>query len=585
MFSEFEIRQMPLSIKSQRTQVERFLADNDLKLEAVDYYAGVFENEGEELLAGGGVQGDVLKCIAVSDKLRDTGMSLQLISHLLSTAQANGHTEMKVFTKPENRKIFESESFHIIDEAPKAILMENTNGLEHYCDYLAKLRKEGTSGVIVMNGNPFTKGHRYLIETASRQVDNLYVIVVKEDLSQFSYKDRLEMIQQGCGDLDNVTVCKGSCYAVSSVTFPTYFIKKVEDATETQITLDLNMFAEHIAPALGATKRFVGSEKHGDETTNRYNKLMHKILPEHGIEVIELPRLENDAHAISASTVRKAIANGTYIEAANLAYPTTIPYIIVHLAKRALLAEVDTTPKPGLVDKHDSGAHNDMDHALMCRSIDALLPYFTELAKLGFQEEFPSAKEVQHIGIKGEKAMLEATQEINTHKGALFSMGLAITATAHLVKTDQELNSGNVKAYIQQLARQLPSPQGTHGAKVVAQTHIDGALSSACKGYPLLFYHWLPFYNENIEDPHVNHKTLLLIMSEIEDTNVYYRKGKLEANIVKQEAHDLLNNFSIGALERMNENYIRRHVSPGGAADMLSLTIFLSSIIEKKTFN
>lgn len=102
-----------------------------------------------------------------------------------------------------------------------------------------------------MNANPFTKGHRYLVETASKMVDNLYIIVVKEDKSLFSYQERKSMIEQGTKDIENVVVCKGSDYAISAATFPTYFLKELTDATDTHITLDLDLFSTYIAPALG----------------------------------------------------------------------------------------------------------------------------------------------------------------------------------------------------------------------------------------------------------------------------------------------------------------------------------------------
>ncbi len=189
MFNNFEIRQVPLSLKSSRQKVVDFLAASELRLEDVDYYAGVFAGDDDVLLAGGGLSGDVLKCIAVSDVLRDTGMSLSLVSHLLSVAQSHGHQQLKVFTKPQNKGIFENFGFHVIATAPKAILMENGNGLRNYCNQLNDLaRDKGENrGVIVMNANPFTLGHRYLVEQAATKVDTLFIIVVKEDRSLFSY--------------------------------------------------------------------------------------------------------------------------------------------------------------------------------------------------------------------------------------------------------------------------------------------------------------------------------------------------------------------------------------------------------------
>lgn len=167
----FEIRSIPLSIKSYKNKVEKFLNDNDLRLDGVDYYAGVFLiGEDDILLGGGGLQGNVIKCIAITDDLRETGMGTKLISHLYLQAINNGEDTVRVFTKPKNKEIFTSLGFKLLATSDKAILLENGNGLKHYCDYLASLRREGENGAIVMNANPFTLGHRYLIETMLKKL-------------------------------------------------------------------------------------------------------------------------------------------------------------------------------------------------------------------------------------------------------------------------------------------------------------------------------------------------------------------------------------------------------------------------------
>lgn len=580
MFSNYEIRQVPLSLKSSRQKVVNFLAANDLRLEEVDYYAGVFAGDDDELLAGGGLSGDVLKCIAVSDALRDTGMSLSLVSHLLSVAQSNGHQQLKVFTKPENKGIFENFSFHAIASAPKAILMENGNGLRNYCSQLNALAgdKGEKRGVIVMNANPFTLGHRYLVEQAAAQVDTLFIIVVKEDRSLFSYTERKAMIMAGVADIANVVVCEGSDYAISAATFPTYFIKQLSDATDTHITLDLDLFARHIAPALGATVRFAGSEPL-DATTRRYNRLMTELLPAQGIDFVEIERCLINDNIVSATAVRDALTEQTLLKALPLVPHTTVPYLVSRLATDALRQELDTTPKPGLVDCADSGAHSDMDYATMSRSIQAIHPYFTQLALAGFSKTLPQADALRQLGLEAEKAMLAATGGVNTHKGALFSMGLTIVAATHLLFNQKSINATDLQATITQLALRFEQPSGTHGHQVLAQNKVNGALASAQNGYQLLFSHWLPYYSGLNSDPQRLHKTLLLIMSMLDDTNVAYRKGADEMKHVKDEARALLDDFSLAKLSQMNSDFTARNISPGGCADMLSLTFFVHSLI------
>ena len=562
--------------------VENFLAKSDLRLDDMDYYAAVVDRESYSMLAGGGFKDDIIKCIAVDDSLRGTGMSQQLISHLMSQMNAQGHNNVKVFTKPGNIDIFESLGFKTLGESSKAILLENgLDGLSSYVSYLKSLKREGNNGIIVMNANPFTLGHQYLVEQAAAQVDNLYVIVVAEDKSLFSSDERQAMVTAGCAHLKNVTVCRGSSYIISAATFPSYFIKQASDAALAQIELDLDITARHIAPALGATVRFVGSEP-SDELTRAYNSAMHDMLPQRGIKVIELPRLEKEGNHISASAVRLLLENGNLLQAMKFVPSTTLPYLVAWLAVKALKQELDLTPKPGLVDTHDNGSHSDMDYAIMLKSINALRSYFAQLAVISYCDCLPEASQLQNMGIDAEKKMLAATDGINTHRGALFSMGLAVVATCHILAT------GCCSNFLDQwckivasIASQMPGSDNSHGNSVKAQHNVAGALDIARTGYSEMVNKWLKYYCDNCNDEHIKHKTLLLIMCSLDDTNVIHRAGFEMAQQVKQEAAHLLENFSIEGLEQMNQSFIARNISPGGAADMLSLTLFLSTLTKQ----
>ena len=582
MYDNFEICDMPLSLKSNRTRVERFLADNGLRLEDVDYYAVATDDEGN-IVVGGGLQGNVIKCIAVGEAARETGLSNKLISHLIRMATEQGAETIKVFTKPGNRDVFQSMGFKVLAQAPQAILMENgVKGIGIYTEYLRKIRGDRPEGAaaIVMNANPFTRGHRYLVEEAAKTSSTLYVIAVREDRSIFSYTERLAMIQAGCEGLDNVVVVEGSDYAISELTFPTYFLKEVTDATDTHITLDLDLFATHIAPALGVKTRFVGSEPI-DALTARYNELMQEQLPQRGIEVRTVERMQQDGQVVSASRLRQALAEGSLSEAAALVPPTSVPYLIAHLATDALRAELDTTPKPGLVDRNDNGAHKDMNLAMMGRSIYTLQPYFTRLAVYGFNNDVPAAEEVRQIGIEAEEAMLQATDGVNTHRGALFAIGLTTLAGSWCMKHDNQVKEQRLQDVIRQIAGQIPSTAGTHGNDAVNAHRVMGALDFAQDGYARLFEEWLPAYCTYLTDNAATacHKLLLLIMSQLDDTNVIHRVGYDQAQQVKQEARALLDNCNKSALEQMNRDYIARNISPGGSADMMALTIFIHSIL------
>lgn len=576
----FEIRSIPLSIKSYKNKVEKFLNDNDLRLDEVDYYAGVFlVGEDDILLGGGGLQGNVIKCIAIADDLRETGMGTKLISHLYLQAINNGEETVRVFTKPENKEIFTSLGFKLLATSDKAILLENGNGLKHYCDYLASLRREGENGAIVMNANPFTLGHRYLIETAAKEVNNLYIIVVKENRSLFSYNDRKQMITKGTEDLKNVIICEGSDYQISNTTFPTYFLKEITDATDTQITLDLDLFSKHIAPALNIKKRFIGTEPK-DVLTNRYNYLIKSILPEKCIKVVEVDRLQNESNVIiSATTVRECLSSFDFYDAKQLVYPTTIPFLLSYLAVQSIKAELDTTPKPGLVDKADNGAHSDMDYNLMLKSIYSLHPYFTKLSCLAYNEDVINIDKIKTIGIEAEKQMLFTTNGVNTYKGALFSMGLVLYAASYLCRQNDKIQEQELQKTIKLLSIKFSQPDDTHGKKVIEKHNIKGALNSAIDGYTLLFDEWLPFFIKHKNEEHSLIKLLLFIMTNLDDTNIYYRKGEEVVAHVKQQAQEILDDFSIDRVEKLNREFVKENISPGGAADMLSLTLFIDSII------
>ena len=598
------ISEAPLSLNSVRRRVEAFLAANGLRLAPLDRYVVVTRDEdGDEILAGGGLDGNVIKCVAVSEAARSEGLMNILVSRLIVIAHEEGRESVKAFTKPENEGIFKSLGFALIASSPNAILMENgRGGLPEYRKYLASLARPGRNGAIVMNANPFTKGHRYLVEQTASQVDNLYVIVVKEDRSRFPYVERKAMIEAGCAGLDNVVVCEGSDYAISAATFPTYFLKKLDDATDTQIALDLDLFMNHIAKPLGVTVRFAGSEPE-DALTRRYNELMAEILPgtsvavvrqdhqpdpelvkgsavrqaRRPIDFVEIPRLEQKGKPLSATSLRRALDKGGFKEAMEYIPESSIPYLVADLAERALRLELDTTPKPGLVDRQDNGAHKDMDYALMSKSISALRPYLTRLAVESAKDIDPA--KIKEIGIEAEKAMLKATGGVNTHKGALFCIGLSVAAASCLACSTGAVEAYSFKELVSRAASEIPSARGTHGAEAKRSFKAVGALENARAAYPELFTDWLPYYRSLEGDPFRCHKTLLHIMTTLDDTNILHRRGAEGLAHAEAEAARLLEDFSESGLSSLNKDFIRENISPGGSADMLSLTIFIESII------
>ncbi len=539
-FETIDIQELPLSVPAIRRQVEDFLGSNGLRLGEVDLYLAVLSEDGA-ILAGGGLQRDIIKCLAVSAEARSLGLSVPLISRLISEASERGCANVKVFTKPENRSVFESLGFRLLAEAPKAILMENGRGLEDYCHYL---RGHQAPGVIVMNANPFTLGHRYLVEQASPVV----VIPVKEDVSRFPYAERFAMIRTGCDNLADVV--EGSDYQISAATFPTYFLKDLSDAAETQMRLDIDLFARHIAPALGAHVRFVGTEP-ADPLTARYNALMKELLPAHGVDVVEIPRLTDTEGPVTATCVRALLDKGCFKAASALTPASTWPYLMAYLAERAMRLELDTPLKPGLVGPDSVGAHKDMDYAVMRKGIAAIRPFFPRMALAETPEE------LRQLGIDAEAAMLAATGGVNTHRGAIFALSLALFPHP-IAETAARLDNGASKR---------------------REAGIRGAMQMAKEGYKELFEDWLPYYAGVRADAYGLQKTLLRIMATLDDTCVIHRVGYERARAVKGEAKALADNFDLEELGLLCVRYAAEGVSPGGAADMLALTIFIDSIL------
>jgi len=184
-------------------------------------------------------------------------------------------------------------------------------------------------GSIVMNCNPFTKGHQYLIEQAASQVDYLYIFVVQEDKSFFSFDDRFELVKAGTALFNNVIVVPSGEHVLSYKTLPVYFEKEEQKTAKVDATQDVEIFARYIAPRLGITCRFVGEEPI-DMVTKQYNEQMADILPQFDIEFIEIPRkvTASDNEVISASKVRRLMKEEKWEDIRALVPDTTYDYLM-----------------------------------------------------------------------------------------------------------------------------------------------------------------------------------------------------------------------------------------------------------------
>lgn len=285
--------------------------------------------ENEELIATGSRWGNILKCIAVDDNHRGEDLTATVITKLRQDAFEADFSHLFLYTKPGNEFMFSSLLFYPIARTADVLLMENRqNGIRKFLDSLPAA-EGSTVGAAVMHCDPFTKGHRYLIETAAKECDQVYIFVLSEDRGFFSAAHRLEMVKKGTADLPNVTVLPTGPYLISAATFPTYFLKEQNKAALVQCQLDIEIFTRYFAPKFGITRRYVGTEPLCPVTA-QYNNALAAALPGKGIELRQIPRLESEEIPVSASAVRKHLQDGEYEILKTLLPITTFEYLKHH---------------------------------------------------------------------------------------------------------------------------------------------------------------------------------------------------------------------------------------------------------------
>ncbi len=321
-----------------RKRTEEFLIARGLDPEG-DAEASVLVYYDGRPAATASLAANVVKEVAVDPSLEGEGLAALAVSRIIGEAHAMGRTLLRVFTSPKNEAIFTSLGFkRLASSGGDAMLLESdgrafdrwAKGVRAEIDRRAPLPADrktryGT-GAVVVNCNPFTLGHRSLIERAASSCGRLIVFVLEADKSSFPAAARLRLVREGTADLPNVAVVPSGPYLISEATFPTYFIKEKSRATEIHARLDVTLFAERIAPALGIEARFMGTEPYCP-VTSLYNALMKEVLPAHGVASEELLRVEADGKAISASSVRAALKAGDWDALRALIPETTIAYL------------------------------------------------------------------------------------------------------------------------------------------------------------------------------------------------------------------------------------------------------------------
>jgi [citrate (pro-3S)-lyase] ligase len=297
--------------------------------EPADVRTGQLESgryRGPRLVATAGRAGYVLKMFAVDDAYQGGDVLGGLASELVRLGRAAGQDAFLVFTRPEHAASFQYCQFRLLVATGEVALLECGGGLERYLEAHRHLRREGANGAVVINGNPFTRGHQFLVETAAGHVDTLYVFIVREDRSVFPFAVRYRLATESIGHVRNAVLLDTSRYAVSAATFPSYFLRRSDEKARLQMEVDVRLFGSHIAPAFGITRRFVGHEPYCD-TTAAYNRAMAEFLPACGVDLVEVRRATDGDRFISATTVRSALASGETAALERLVPPATLAFL------------------------------------------------------------------------------------------------------------------------------------------------------------------------------------------------------------------------------------------------------------------
>lgn len=320
-------------IRKELEDLKGFLAGAELKYEEGIEYSVCLTEENGRIIGCGCVEENVIKCVAVDKQYQGQGLLAVIISELTQYLYEKGRTHIFIYTKPKNLDIFADMGYYKVYRTDEILLLENRE--KGFAGYLKKLRDETPKealtqrgvpekagsedgmgrypeiGAVVAHCNPFTLGHRYLVEEALKQCDYLHLFVLSDNRGAFSAQERYEMVKRGIEGLEKVILHETSGYLISAATFPTYFFKDRIQGELANCRLDLELFGAYIAPWLQITSRFVGTEP-CCRVTRAYNEEMKRILPGYGISVTEMERKTKNNTPISASEVRRSIAKGDF---------------------------------------------------------------------------------------------------------------------------------------------------------------------------------------------------------------------------------------------------------------------------------
>lgn len=254
----------------------------------------------------------VIKCFAVDENFQGMGIAAELLTYITNLLFDCGIYETFIFTKTKNASIFIDLGYREIYRGENISFLEGGRAnIESYVNMMFNKSRlqDSKKAALVMNCNPFTLGHRYIIEKAASENEEVVLFIVEEDMSVFPFDVRMSLVKKGVEDLKNVAVLPGGEYIISKSTFPNYFIKQEDERIYSYTRLDAALFGKFFAPVFNIKKRYIGSEE-SCSVTSKYNKALMEVLPPLGIEVKLIDRLCIEGEIVSASKVRKIIKEG-----------------------------------------------------------------------------------------------------------------------------------------------------------------------------------------------------------------------------------------------------------------------------------
>lgn len=324
----FIIEEIYLDNIEKKKDIKNFL--NKFKLEYendIDYSIAVYDDG--SIIATASKAKNILKCFAILDNYQGLGITNSLVKNIEDRMFKEGLYHFFIYTPSYNQTIFTKVGYQEIITSNGITILENGN--QHIKNFLYQMKenhklKDEKKGCIIINANPFTNGHLYLIEEAARENDCLLVFVVTEDKSSFPFSVRMRLINEGTKHLNNVVILETGPYLISNATFPTYFLKRNTDVVSLQTKIDCDLFVTYYKSIFNITKRYIGTEPYC-KVTDTYNQMMKKILPSNGVDVIEIKRKKALGDAISASKVRSLIKNNDFPQIKSLVPKTTYDYL------------------------------------------------------------------------------------------------------------------------------------------------------------------------------------------------------------------------------------------------------------------